>query len=81
LSRIEPNEVRYFRLDRHKRQSSVRKLAIPSDGSEASKYVRLAVKAYPELYFARFVILGEGDSERLVIPQWPAAGLVDTPLR
>jgi putative ATP-dependent endonuclease of OLD family len=36
---------------------------------EASQYVRLAVKAYPELYFARFVILGEGDSERFVIPR------------
>ncbi len=31
--------------------------------------MRLAVKAYPELYFARFVVLGEGDSERLVIPR------------
>lgn len=31
--------------------------------------MRLAVRAYPELYFARFVILGEGDSEQLVIPR------------
>lgn len=31
--------------------------------------MRLAIRAYPELYFARSVILGEGDSERLVIPR------------
>lgn len=69
LSRIEPEEVRYFRLDRQSRQSSVRSLTLPVDDLEASQYVRLAVKAYPELYFARFVILGEGDSERIVIPR------------
>lgn len=69
LSRIEPKEVRYFRLDRENRESSVRKLTLPVGDSEASHYVRLAVKAYPELYFARFVILAEGDSEQLVIPR------------
>jgi putative ATP-dependent endonuclease of OLD family len=68
LSRIEPNEVRYFRLDREVRRARVRRLELPEDDDEASKYVRLAIKAHPELYFARFVILGEGDSERLVIP-------------
>ena len=69
LARIEPQEVRYFRLDRETRRSSVRQLSLPDDDEEASQYVRLAVRAYPELYFARFVILGEGDSERLVIPR------------
>ena len=69
LSRIEPEEVRYFRLDRQSRRSSVRKLTLPEGDAEARQYVRLAVRAYPELYFGRFVILGEGDSERLVIPQ------------
>lgn len=69
LSRIEPNEVRYLRMDRGSRCSSIRALTLPEDGTEASVYVRLAVKAYPELYFARFVILGEGDSERVVIPK------------
>ncbi|MFV1468366.1 AAA family ATPase [Idiomarina sp. HB] len=69
LSRIEPEEVRYVRMDRRARSSSIRELTLPEDGNEASVYVRLAVKAYPELYFARFVILGEGDSERVVIPK------------
>ena len=69
LSRIEPEEVRYFRMDRSARCSSIRELTLPEDDVEASVYVRLGVKAYPELYFARFVILGEGDSERVVIPK------------
>lgn len=69
LSRIEPEEVRYFRLNRQTRRSSVRHLTLPEDDEEASRYVRLAVRAHPELYFARFVILCEGDSERIVIPR------------
>lgn len=67
LGRIEPDEVRYFRINRETRNSAAKEIALPENGEEARKYVRLAVKAYPELYFARFVILGEGDSERLVI--------------
>ncbi|WP_111745681.1 ATP-dependent nuclease [Salinisphaera orenii] len=69
LTRIEPEEVRYFHLDRAQRQADVRPITLPEDDHEASQYVRLAIRAYPELYFARFVILGEGDSERLVIPR------------
>ena len=69
LGRIEPEEVRYLRLDRKTRCSSIRELTLPQEDGEASRYVRLAVKAYPELYFARFVILGEGDSERFIIPR------------
>lgn len=69
LSRIEPQEVRYFRLNREERHAYVRPLTLPKDDEEASQYIRLAIRAYPELYFARFVILGEGDSERLVIPR------------
>lgn len=69
LSRIEPEEVRFLRLDRQTRASEVRSVVLPEDDEEASRYVRLAVRAYPELYFARFVILAEGDSERIVIPR------------
>ena len=69
LSRIEADEVRYFRLDRQTRRAFVRPLTLPEDDAEASTYVRLAVRSYPELYFARFVILAEGDSERVVLPR------------
>ena len=69
LSRIEPEDVRHFWLDLGTRCATVRRLTLPADSEEASKYVRLAIRAHPELYFARFVILCEGDSERLVIPR------------
>jgi putative ATP-dependent endonuclease of OLD family len=37
--------------------------------TEAAKFVRGALLAFPELYFARFVLLVEGDSERIVLPR------------
>lgn len=69
LGRIEPEEVRYFRRNIATRTSSISEITLPLDDTVARNYVRLAVRAYPELYFARFVILGEGDSEKLVIPR------------
>ena len=69
LSRIEPESIRYFRLDSATASAGVRPLTLPADDADAQNYVRLAVKAYPELYFARFVVLAEGDSERLVLPR------------
>jgi putative ATP-dependent endonuclease of the OLD family len=51
---------------------------MPESKDEAAKYVREAVRAYPELYFARLVILGEGDSEQIVLPRvLAAAGIAD----
>lgn len=69
LGRVEPEEIRYFRLDRLRRRAIVRPLTLPAGDAEARQYVRLAVRAYPELYFARFVVLGEGESERIVLPR------------
>jgi putative ATP-dependent endonuclease of the OLD family len=42
---------------------------MPENGEAASKFLRQAVRAYPELYFARFVVLGEGASEEVVLPK------------
>jgi putative ATP-dependent endonuclease of OLD family len=78
LSRVDATEVRYCRLNPDNRRSDVRSLTLPADHTEANTYVRLAVKAYPELYFARFVILAEGDSEVLLIPR--IADAMDFPL-
>lgn len=69
LSRIDPADLRHFRLDSANGSSSVRSLTLPDKKSEAGKYVRQAVRAYPELYFAKLVVLGEGDSERFLIPK------------
>lgn len=69
LSRVLPREVRYCRSDPKTRISTVKKIKMPAVADEASKFVRGAMLAYPELYFARFVLLVEGDSERIVLPR------------
>lgn len=67
MRRVPPEAVRYMRLD-EKRTTIVRHIELPEE-EEAHKFVREAVQAYPELYFSRFVILGEGDSEEVVLPR------------
>ncbi len=42
---------------------------MPSNNEEASKFLKQAVHAYPELYVARFVVLGEGASEEVIPPR------------
>ena len=69
LGRVRPTEVRYCRCDPKTRVSSVKKIKLPSRVSEEGKFVRGAMLAFPELYFARFVLLVEGDSERVVLPR------------
>ncbi|WP_144628284.1 ATP-dependent nuclease [Arthrobacter woluwensis] len=72
LRRVAPESICFLRLD-EARQSRVRRVVLPHDDAEAAKYVRQAVLAYPELYFSRLVILGEGDSEQVVLPRVLAA--------
>lgn len=69
LARVSPEDVRYFRTESGTATASVREITLPADSTEAGKYVREAVRAHPELYFAKFVVLGEGDTEQLVIPR------------
>lgn len=77
LHRVEPEDIRFLRLAED-RTTSVRTIVMPDDGDEAAKYVREAVLAYPELYFSRLVVLGEGDSEQVVLPRvLSAAGIAE----
>ena len=69
LSRVDPREVRYCRCDPETRVSTIKKIKLPKGLGEEAKFVRGAMLAYPELYFARFVVLVEGDSERVVLPR------------
>lgn len=73
LSRVKPETLRYCRLDAKTGCSTIKALTLPSAIEEAGKYVRQAVQAYPELYFAKLVILGEGDSEQIVLPKLAGA--------
>ncbi|TGT40245.1 AAA family ATPase [Mesorhizobium sp. M8A.F.Ca.ET.165.01.1.1] len=70
MRRIDPKSVRYLRLAAD-RTTQARTIELPDkkkDGA-AYKFVREAVQAYPEIYFSRYVILGEGDSEEVVLPR------------
>lgn len=68
LRRVAPEHIRYLRLT-EARQSRVTHILLPEDTDEAHKFVREAVLAFPEIYFSRLVVLGEGDSEEIVLPR------------
>lgn len=71
LGRIDPENVRHLRLDPESRTTIVRAIRLPpeEDAAAAHKFVKEAVRAFPELYFASLVVLGEGDSEEIVVPR------------
>ena len=68
LTRIEPENVRYFRNCRRTLVSSVKKISLP-ENEDDKRLLRQVFLANPEMYFAKLVIIGEGDSERIVIPR------------
>ncbi|MER6651297.1 AAA family ATPase [Streptomyces sp. NPDC000971] len=72
LRRVDPHTICFLRLNTA-RETTVHRIVLPEKEELAAKYVREAVQAYPELYFARFVVLGEGDSEQVVLPRVLAA--------
>lgn len=80
MSRIEPARVRSVRLQKN-RTSRVTQLELPTPMSEMAKFLNEAVLAFPELYFADLVILGEGDSEQIVLPRILAAMEADLDYR
>lgn len=77
LRRVDPEAICFLRLDGD-RQSHVRRIVLPTTNDETAKYVREAVLSFPELYFSRLVVLGEGDSEQIVLPRvLAAAGIAE----
>ena len=69
LRRIDPTAVRHLRIDPTLQQTVCKRIELPAEADEAHKYVRQAVRAYPEMYFARLVVLCEGDSEEIILPR------------
>jgi putative ATP-dependent endonuclease of OLD family len=66
LRRVRPEDIRYFRREACGK-TVVSEITLPPDVDEAGKYVREAVRAYPEIYFSKLVVLGEGESEEIVL--------------
>ena len=72
VKRIKPEELRYLRIESNDRvlQTIVSDIKLPQDTDESYKYIKGAIQAYPELYFSKLVVLGEGDSEELLLPKF-----------
>lgn len=68
LRRVDPNFIRYLRLT-EERKTRITCIKLPPKADEAYKFVREAIQAFPEIYFSRLVVLGEGDSEEIVLPR------------
>ncbi|KUO77885.1 MAG: ATP-dependent endonuclease [Desulfosporosinus sp. BRH_c37] len=71
VKRIDPENIRYLRMNIDDLSTKVKIIKFPSKEKHEDKYkyVKEAVQAYPELYFAKLVVLGEGDSEEILIPK------------
>lgn len=69
VGRIEPSQIRHFSLNSDTKSTAISQLELPDKADEKSKFISEAIKAYPEIYFAKLVILGEGDSEQVILPK------------
>lgn len=65
IKRIAPESILHFRIT-DKYETSVNQILLPEKKDDAYKYVKEAVQNYPEIYFARLVVIGEGDSEEVI---------------
>ena len=69
LKRIEPEAIRYFRLEFITNTTIIRKVSLPQNTDDAFNFIKQGVQFYPEIYFSKLVILVEGDSERIILPK------------
>ncbi|MEC5307235.1 ATP-dependent nuclease [Bacillus thuringiensis] len=67
VGKIEPECIRHLQIKNS--ESIVNNISLPEKSDDAHTYIKEAVKAYPDLYFSKLVILGEGDSEEIVLPK------------
>lgn len=74
IGKIDPEYIRHLQIQNSK--SLVHNITLPEKDDEAHTYIKEAVKAYPDLYFSKLVVLGEGDSEEIVLPKLLSASNV-----
>lgn len=72
VKRVNTECIRYFRMHKSKMCTIVKEIQLPNKEKfeEQYKYIKEAVRAYPEIYFAKLVIFGEGDSEEIILPRY-----------
>jgi len=76
IKRIDPESIFHFRVDKHYK-SEVNAILLPDKEDEAYKFVKEAVKNYPEIYFAKLAVIGEGDSEEVLFNRLMETNKVD----
>lgn len=69
VKRIKPESIRHLRISKDNSCTKVNNILLPDKIDDAHKYVKEAVTCYPEIYFARLVVFGEGDTESIIIPK------------
>lgn len=67
IGKVDPEYIRHLQIQNS--ESIVNNITLPEKNDDAHTYIKEAVKAYPDLYFSKLVILGEGDSEEIVLPK------------
>jgi len=65
IKRIDPESIFHFRIS-EKYATVINSITLPEKEDEAYKFVKEAVRNYPEIYFAKLAIIGEGDSEEVI---------------
>jgi putative ATP-dependent endonuclease of OLD family len=65
VKRIDPESILHFRITEDF-ETEVNEILLPEKKDEAYKYIKEAVRNYPELYFAKLAVIGEGDSEEVI---------------
>ncbi|MGE7775979.1 ATP-dependent nuclease [Chitinophaga sp. NPDC101104] len=65
IKRIDPESILHFRLT-DEFTSEVNFIELPDTTDTAYKYVKEAVQNFPEIYFAKLVVIGEGDTEDVI---------------
>ena len=77
VKRVDPENLRYLRINDDQMNSVVRRIILPDKESLESQYkfVKEAVRAYPEIFFSKLVVLGEGESEEIILTRYLEAHL------
>ena len=65
VKRLHPESIFHFRIT-EEYKTEVNGILLPDKSDEAYKYIKEAVHNYPEIYFAKLVVIGEGDSEEVI---------------
>jgi len=66
IQRVLPEAIRHLRIDYNTHSAQINSILLPDKKDEAYKFIKEAVLNFPEIYFARLVIIGEGDSEEVL---------------